>query len=157
MKIYTHLVYAALLMTAVNSTHAATVEGYWKAIDDQTGQPLSIIKIDRTAANTYDGTIVYRYPNNMGYVLKTCDKCKGINQGKSIVGMKVLTGLRQSADQPNRYINGHLLDVRTGRVYNGRAVLSSDGNRLNMRGYLGIELLGKGIVYLRTDSPSPEL
>ena len=45
-----------------STSFAATPEGFWKSIDDRTGEQLSIIEIKKKPDNTYTGTIVYRYP-----------------------------------------------------------------------------------------------
>lgn len=134
--------------------YAATPEGYWRVIDDQTGQSLSVIQITKNANQNYDGKIVYRYPNNTGYTLKVCNKCQGSNKGKPIIGMTVLHDMKQSPSDPNKYIDGTLLDVRNGNTYRGKAALSPDGNRLMLRGYIGISAFGRKIVFLRTSAPS---
>ena len=40
------------------TTFAASIEGYWKSIDDRTGEQLSIVEIKKKPDNTYTGTIV---------------------------------------------------------------------------------------------------
>ena len=63
----------ALFATA---NFAMTPEGFWKSIDDRTGEQLSIVEIKKKPDNTYTGTIVYRYPvPGGGSVLTNCVKC----------------------------------------------------------------------------------
>lgn len=47
-------------------SYASSIEGYWRSIDDRTGEQLTIIEIRKAADNTYRGKIVYIYPNAQG-------------------------------------------------------------------------------------------
>ena len=68
----------ALFATA---NFAMTPEGFWKSIDDRTGEQLSIVEIKKKPDNTYTGTIVYRYPvPGGGSVLTNCVKCPELFQ-----------------------------------------------------------------------------
>jgi hypothetical protein len=39
-------------------TYAASIEGYWKSIDDRTGEQLSIVEIRKGADGTFRGKIL---------------------------------------------------------------------------------------------------
>lgn len=43
-------------------SYAASLEGFWRTIDDKTGQQVSIVEIKKKADNTYGVKVVYRYP-----------------------------------------------------------------------------------------------
>ena len=134
---------------------AATPEGFWKSIDDRTGEQLSIIELKKKPDNTYTGTIVYRYPVPGGAVLTNCVKCPEPFKNKPILGLQIAWGLKEDPKKPNQYIDGRVLEPKTGNIYKGKAQLSADGKRMRMRGYMGISALGRTQVWIRTDSANP--
>ncbi|ENW17331.1 hypothetical protein L313_0733 [Acinetobacter haemolyticus CIP 64.3 = MTCC 9819] len=137
-------------------TIASTPEGYWKSIDDRTGEQLSIVEVKKKTDGTYTGTIVYRYPvPGGGTLLTNCVKCPEPFKNKPILGLQIAWGLKQDLQNPNQYIDGRVLEPKTGNIYKGKAQLSADGKRMRMRGYMGISALGRTQVWIRTDSPNP--
>jgi hypothetical protein len=61
---------AFLSMTAFS----ASIEGYWKSIEERTGEQLSIVEIRKGSDGRFHGKIVYRYPNARGFSLANCTK-----------------------------------------------------------------------------------
>lgn len=134
----------------------STIEGYWRSIDDKTGEKLSVIEIRKDAKNEYNGTIVYRYPTVPGAkALSHCTKCTGALKNKPILGMQFLTGIKDDPNKANAYIDGLIVEPKSGGHYKGKGNLSSDGKRLRMRGYMGVSALGRTVVWIRTDSANP--
>ncbi len=137
------------------TTFAASIEGYWKSIEERTGEQLSIVEIRKGNDGRYHGKIVYRYPNSHGIALTNCTKCPAPNTNKPILGLEILSGFREDPDKADAYIDGRVLEPTSGRIYKGKAVVTGEGKRLRMRGYMGVSALGRTVVWLRTDSPNP--
>ena len=136
-------------------TYAASIEGYWKSIDDRTGEQLSIVEIRKGADGRYHGKIAYRYPVPGGAALINCTKCPPPYTNQPIVGLEFFSGFKQDEKNPNLYMDGRVLEPKSGKIYKGKANLSADGKRLRLRGYVGISALGRTQVWIRTDSPNP--
>ncbi|MCY6411443.1 DUF2147 domain-containing protein [Acinetobacter sp. VNH17] len=136
-------------------SYAASIEGYWRSIDDRTGEQLTIIEIRKASDNTYRGKIVHIFPSAQGVVVTHCVNCPAPYTNKPRMGLEVLTGLVEDPKRPNNYIEGHILESKTGKTYKGKARLSPDGKRLFMRGYVGISALGRTVIWIRTDSATP--
>ncbi len=137
------------------TTFAASIEGYWKSIEERTGEQLSIVEIRKGNDGRYHGKIVYRYPNSHGIALTNCTKCPAPNTNKPILGLEILSGFREDPVKADAYIDGRVLEPTSGRIYKGKAVVTGEGKRLRMRGYMGVSALGRTVVWLRTDSPNP--
>ncbi len=135
---------------------AASLEGFWRTIDDKTGQQVSIVEIKKKADNTYGVTVVYRYPQlGSTQVLPNCVKCPEPFKNKPILGLEIAWGIKENPKKPNEFIDGRIMEPRTGNIYKGKASLAADGKRVRMRGYVGVSLLGRSQVWIRTDSATP--
>ena len=138
------------------TTFAASIEGYWKSIEERTGEQLSIVEIKKKPDATYTATIVYRYSvRGGGNILTNCVKCPEAFKNKPILGLQIAQGLKEDPKNQNHYIDGRVLEPKTGNIYEGKAQLSADGKRIRMRGYMGISVLGRTVVWIRTEHANP--
>jgi len=64
------------------------------------------------------------------------------------VGLTILTGLRKDGDE---YTDGKILDPDNGKVYSSTLRLAEDGRKLNVRGYIGLSLLGRSQTWIRQE------
>ena len=139
---------SALLLSAMTSlAFANDITGLWQTIDDKTGAPKGQVEIRQEANGTYVGKIVKITPR-LGYTPKEiCVDCPAPYTNKPILGMDVLTGLKQG--QGSNYVNGRILDPNTGKIYSMKAKLSANGKRLHLRGYVGVSVLGRNQIWIR--------
>ncbi|GAA5524833.1 hypothetical protein Maes01_01392 [Microbulbifer aestuariivivens] len=108
---------------------AADILGKWRTIDDETGQPKSIVEIYEKDGKYYGRVVdLLMKPDD-----SVCDKCPGARQGQRVVGMDVITGMVKDGDV---YEGGEILDPNNGKVYDCKLWLEGK-DRLMVRGYLG--------------------
>ncbi|MEA9750510.1 DUF2147 domain-containing protein [Xanthomonas campestris] len=132
---------ASLLAQAADSP-----VGRWKTIDDETGKPKSVVQIEQAANGTLSGKVVEILQSNHG-PNPTCDKCDGALKGKPIKGMTILWGLKP--DGTAVWGGGSVLDPAKGKTYKAKITLTEGGKKLQMRGYVGIEALGRTQTWIR--------
>lgn len=122
-------------------------EGYWKSIDDVTGQLKSIIHIWKSQDQLV-GEVVKIFPKDGSGQAKLCTACTGEKHNKPIVGMIILTGLKA---KQTHWGNGEILDPENGKVYSCYVRTAANGTKLEVHGYIGIPLLGRSQMWERAD------
>src|SRR5579872_3383675 len=115
----------------------ATADGVWQTFDDKTKEPNGEVRIYEEDS-IYYGKIVGS-PNPKAKDNKICSKCPDEFKYLPVAGLRFMWGFTRNG---NRYTGGHILDPNTGNIYNASMKLTNDGMQLDMRGYLGISLLG---------------
>jgi len=121
--------------------------GLWQNIDDASGKPRALIRITESNG-TLEGRIEKVFPAPGENPDPKCDKCEGANKNAPIVGLTILTGLRKDGDE---YTDGKILDPDNGKVYSSTLRLAEDGRKLNVRGYIGLSLLGRSQTWIRQE------
>jgi len=140
-----------LIATFMTGTiYAQDLTGTWQQIDDKTGSPKALIEIRQDSNGTYAGKIVKVTPRPGYTPQKTCNKCPAPYTNQPILGMDVLTGLKQVGDSVN-YEKGRVIDPLTGKIYDAKVRLSSNGKRLTLRGYVGVSALGRSQTWIRQE------
>lgn len=74
-----------------------------------------------------------------------CAKCPGEFKDKPVLGMVVIRDFRPEGD---RWVGGTVLDPKNGKIYKGKIWTEGD-DRLRLRGYVGIALLGRTEAWVR--------
>ncbi|HET6789893.1 MAG TPA: DUF2147 domain-containing protein, partial [Aquabacterium sp.] len=81
----------------------------------------------------------------------TCVKCTDDRKDQPILGLTILRQIRARADEEGIYAGGHILDPRSGDLYKARLRLQDEGRRLEVRGYVGVPLLGRSQTWIRIE------
>ena len=143
----------AALLTLSLSAHAASPIGTWKTIDDNSGNAKSYVTIfanDNTGSNTLSGKVTkILIPNEQGSL---CELCKDERKNQPVQGMTILWGMERDGDQ---YDGGNILDPESGKIYSASMRLLDNGQKLEVRGYIGFSLIGRSQIWERlkdTDS-----
>ena len=140
---------SALLLTVFTATAAIAqdITGTWKSIDDKTGSSKAILTMHQEKNGTYTGKVVKITPRPGYTPRETCIDCPAPYTNKPILGLEVLKDLKKLNSE--EYANGRILDPLTGKTYSVKAKLSSNGKRLQLRGYVGVSALGRSQTWIR--------
>lgn len=136
---------AGALLAPVLAFAADSPVGLWKTIDDKTGQPTAFIRI-ADVNGELQGKIeklvrpAEQDPNPL------CVKCEGPNKNQPLIGMTILSGLKPEGDS---YTGGQILDPGNGTLYKAKMRLADNGRKLEVRGYIGMPMLGRSQVWVR--------
>ena len=117
--------------------------GLWKTVDDHTHKPRAIIRIFEEK-----GTFFGKIENSFDPEERTahCEKCSGDRKNAPVIGMVIMRGITK---QGSEYRGGEILDPETGSIYRCRFTISAEGERLFVRGYLGLEVFGRTQTWTR--------
>ena len=134
------IVVAMLMMMLAGGALADTSSpaGVWKSIDDKTKKERSIIRITEVNGE-FQGVVEKLFDQPGDDPAHLCKECKGERKDKPIVGMTILWGLKKDGDI---WAGGEILDPHNGKIYRCKMTLSDDGKSLNVRGFIGISLIG---------------
>lgn len=144
-----------LFASSVATTFAAAHSpvGHWRAIDDVTGKPKAIVNITETADHQLVGRILQIFPGPGHTVNEVCKKCSGERRNQRIVGMIILEKFKANKVNDNAWRNGEILDPRSGKVYQSTIKLIESGQKLDVRGYIGMPLFGRSQTWERLSGP----
>ena len=116
--------------------------GLWKSIDDETKQPKALIRIAEQG-----GVLVGRIEKILtDKADAVCELCTDDRKGKRVQGMTILTGLKKDGEE---WSGGEVLDPNNGKIYKAKAKLVDGGRKLDVRGFIGVALLGRTQTWLR--------
>lgn len=143
-------VFGVIFITLIStSVFSQDITGTWRYIDDKTGEPKGLVKMEKQANGTYAGTALKATPRP-GYTPKEfCTNCPAPYTNKPIIGMQVISGLK-TEDQIN-YTNGKIIDPVSGKLYSLKGKVSPNGKKLFLRGYIGVSAVGRSQTWLRVE------
>ena len=144
----TVLAAAALTLFASAALAQATPVGVWKSIDDKTKAERAQIRITES-----NGVLSGRIEKLLAPDAKqdaVCDKCSDDRKDKPIVGMEIIRGVKK-ADSDNLWDGGTILDAAEGKVYKVRMTPVDGGKKLDVRGFVGMPMLGRTQTWIRIE------
>jgi uncharacterized protein (DUF2147 family) len=138
----------SLLAPAARADDAdASPVGRWQTIDDATKKPKSIVTIWEDGGKLY-GKIEQLLDPKPEDPNPVCKKCEGDKKDQPILGMQILWGMKKDG---KTWSGGRILDPNNGKVYRCNLTPVDGGKKLEVRGYIGISLIGRTQTWLRQE------
>lgn len=128
-------IYLVFIFISMNM-NSQSILGKWKTMDDETGEPKSIVEITEKSGKIYAKVIEILNLSNKNAL---CQNCSGEDKNKPILGLTIIKGLKKDGSE---YNSGQILDPKNGKLYKCSLSLESK-DKLKVRGYIGFSLLGR--------------
>ena len=137
----------ALGLAAAAACAQATPAGLWKTIDDETKTEKSLVRIT-------DGGGVLTGKVEKILTDKTdakCVDCTDERKDQPVQGMTILRGIKPDAGEKGSWEGGEILDPNNGKIYKVLLKLVDGGKKLDVRGYIGMPMLGRTQTWHRVE------
>ncbi len=134
---------ALALCGAALAQGAASPVGLWRTVDDKTGRENGAVRIFESNGALYGRIERITDPARAGL---SCVKCSDDRKNKPLIGLDIMRGLKRDGDV---WDGGTILDPETGSTYKSSVRLDNNGQKLVVRGYLGVSLLGRSQTWIR--------
>ena len=147
--LFTSIVFATLSSFSFAESINDPLVGKWKTVDDRTGYSRADVEISKKPDGTYEGIIVATrsVPGTEKMVL--CTNCPGNLKGKPFLGLPFIWGFKQNPDNPREFNHDRELDPIGGKIYQEKARISASGKHLNLRGYVGVSVIGRSVTWIK--------
>jgi uncharacterized protein (DUF2147 family) len=126
----------------------ATPAGLWKTIDDESKQEKSLVRISESNG-VFSAKIEKIFDTSKQD--SKCDKCTDDRKDQPIVGLTILRGVKKNAGEADLWDGGDILDPNNGKVYKARLKPVDGGKKLEVRGYIGMPMLGRTQTWIRVE------
>ena len=123
--------------------------GKWKTFDDKTGRSKSIVQIAEENGEL-TGKVLEVLESPAG-PHPLCQPCEGERKNKPVEGMTILWGAKKNGAS---WEDGEILDPENGRIYHVILTLLGSGQKLEVRGYIGIPAIGRRQIWQRQEERS---
>lgn len=147
LRVARHAALAGALLTCALAAYAqvSSPVGIWQTVDDHTGQPKALVQIVEDGSGTLSGKVIKGLgPNDEPG--RRCTACTDARKDQLILGMTIIDGMKKT---DGGWDGGHILDPENGKTYRCKMHLEDGGQKLVVRGYIGISLLGRSQTWNR--------
>jgi uncharacterized protein (DUF2147 family) len=122
--------------------------GLWKTIDDDGKTEKSLVRIT-DAGGVVTGKVEKIFDPTKANA--KCEKCEGARHDQPVVGMTIISGVKQDPEETNIWNGGEILDPNNGKTYRVRLKPVEGGKKLEVRGYIGTPFLGRTQTWIRVE------
>lgn len=122
-----------LMLRFVSASSAQSAEGIWQTFHEESGLPLSLVKITEKNGSI-EGKVIKIFLQPWEGEDPICLRCPGEKKNAKIVGLSFMWGFKK---ENGFWANGYILDPGNGTTYSS-SVWLEDANTLKVRGYRGI-------------------
>lgn len=134
----------ALFLWSASAMAQMTPVGLWQTISDADGKPQGEVRVTESggviSAVLEKALVTSTEPN--------CDKCTDDRKGKPKVGLQIIRDARKT-DGKDVWEGGNILDPNNGTVYKLKLTPIEGGKKLEVRGFIGMALLGRTQTWIR--------
>ena len=141
------LITLALAFTGSVAFAQASPVGVWKTIDDKTKSERAVVRVTETG-----GVISGKLEKLLAADAKqdaVCDKCADDRKDKPMVGLEIIRGVKKG--DGDVWEGGTILDAAEGKVYKVRMTPIEGGKKMEVRGYVGMPMLGRTQTWIRAE------
>src|SRR5215467_10990469 len=142
------MVAGALALAAMSAMAQNTPAGLWKTIDDDGKTEKSLVRIT-DAGGVVTGKVEKIFDPEKANA--KCEKCEGALKDQPVVGMTIITGVKQDPEETNLWNGGEIVDPNNGKSYKVRLKPVEGGKKLEVRGYIGTPFLGRTQTWVRVE------
>jgi len=136
------------LEAAAEKSQLSSPEGYWQTVPDDDASP-SVIHVWIENGEAF-GKVVKIYPKPGREPDPVCDQCEGELKGRPIIGMTILKNLTR---KDGKWSRGSILDPKNGKTYKCYVEVMENGEKLKVRGFIGMTLLGRTQYWIKVPKP----
>ena len=141
---------AAFLMATASVVAMAqtTPAGLWKTIVDDGKTEKSLVRIT-DAGGVVTGKVEKIF--DPAKANAKCEKCEGALKDQPVVGMTIITNVKQDPEDTALWNGGEIVDPNNGKSYKVRLKPVDGGKKLEVRGYIGTPFLGRTQTWIRVE------
>lgn len=140
------LVAITIVASAMTVQAQMTPVGNWHSFDEKTGELKSLIVIADTGG-VLNGRID-KLLRKEADQKKLCTACADDRKDKPVLGMEIIRGAKKTEGK-DLWEGGQILDPENGKDYHLRLTPIEGGQKLEVRGYIGLPLLGRTQTWVR--------